>query len=255
MTKPPKSNNKKIYWVGPILGAVTAGFLYEFIFNPTRSSSVCYLPKLFRLSAHDMAKVGSKSRLYHYNQKLAASLPDTTNIFPSITTGNRAQPQLYPTMHQHSPTAARQQTTATNNILGNNTLFNPSMREPNHQQLIVPSSSLAHLHPNQFATNNLDQINYIQQQRQQQQHGNQISHNGSNLDHRSKSSAIINLIASKQQQSTINMPHRNNFHSNSSSGGSTSQDFGKFPPASSGFRGYQDHSMPFGLNKPAFSEL
>lgn len=245
---------QQIYWVGPILGAITAGLLYEFIFNPTRSSSVCYLPKLFRLSAHDMAKVGSKSRLYHNGPKMAVPSPDATNIFPS-TINNRPNTQAhhFSTIH-HSPPARHQ--TATN-LMSNTTLLNPSMRDSKHQQLIAPSTSLAHLQPTHFTGNNFDQFNYIhaQQQQQRQQHNNQMAHHDTaNLDHRSKSTAIMNLIASKHQQSTINIPGRNNFHSVSSSNGSASQDFGKFP--TSGFRGFQDSSAPFGSSKqPAFSEL
>lgn len=268
--KPARHNNvftqfdqiaqiEQIYWVGPILGAVVAGFFYEFIFNPTRSSSVCYLPKLFRLSAHDMAKVGSKSRLYQQQQhqqqqKLSPSTTGTTGIFQSTaTTATTAdfRPQAHnlSTMH-HSPSTRQH----ANNLMSNSTLLNPPLRDHKQQQLIATSASLAHLQPNQFAINNLDSLNYCQQQQSSHQHGNHIAHEVANYDHRSKSTAIINLIASKQQQSTINIPQRsNNFHSNSTSNGSNSQDFGKF--SASGFRGFQDQSMPFSMSKPAFSEL
>uniref|UniRef100_A0A6G1SP95 Neurogenic protein big brain n=1 Tax=Aceria tosichella TaxID=561515 RepID=A0A6G1SP95_9ACAR len=242
-------DNHWIYWVGPILGAITAGFLFELIFNPTRASSVCYLPKLFRLSAHDMAKVSSKSRVYQNAQKPSIPSPDATNIFPSTINNRTTNAHHFPTIH-HSPTS-RQQTVT--NLMSNTTLLNPSMRDSKHQQLIAPSTSLAHIQPSHFTGNNFDQLNYIHSQQQRQQLNSQMAHDAANFEHRSKSTAMMNLIAAKHQQNTINMPSRNNFHSASSSNGSASQDFGKF--STPGFRGFQDSSAPFGSSKPAFSEL
>lgn len=207
-----------------------------------------------------MAKVGSKSRLYqqqqHHHQQQQKLSPSATGIFQSAaTTATTAdyRPQAHNLSTMHLSPSTRQHA---NNIMSNSTLLNPSLRDHKQQQLIATSASLAHLQPNQFAVNNLDSLNYFQQQQQQssQQHGNHILHDAANYDHRSKSTAIINLIASKQQQSTINIPQRsNNFHSNSTSNGSNSQDFGKF--SASGFRGFQEQSLPFSMSKPAFSEL
>jgi hypothetical protein len=150
--------------------------LYEFIFNPTRSSSACYLPKLFRLSAHDMVKVGSKSGLYQNSQKLSVPSPDVANVFPSTMKINPTQAHHFTTIHHSPPT--RHQTTS--NLMSNTTLLNPSMRDSKNQQLIAPSTSLAHLQPNHFNGGNFDQLNYIhsqqqQQQQQRHQHNNQIS--------------------------------------------------------------------------------
>lgn len=232
-----------------------AGFFYEFIFNPTRSSSVCYLPKLFRLSAQDMAKVGSKSRLYQQQQqqqKLSPSASGTNGIFQSMANSATSEfrPQTthhFSTMH-HSPSIQHQQT---NNLMSSSALLNPTLRDhkQQQQQLIATPTTLAHLQSNQFISNNIDSMNFLQQPSSQQF----AIHEATNFDNRSKS--IINLMAAKQQQSTINMPQRNgNFHSNSTSNGSNSQDFGKFATS---FRGFQDHSqMPFSTaSKPAFSEL
>lgn len=51
-----------------MFGAVIAGIFYEFIFSPTRKHSLCYRPKIFRLTALDMAQIGLKSRLFYQQQ-------------------------------------------------------------------------------------------------------------------------------------------------------------------------------------------
>lgn len=144
-------DNHWIYWAGPIVGAILAGLFYEFIFNPTRKSSMCYLPKLFRLSAHDMAKVGTKSRLYQQqHQKLSPMVGTTGPILAqsattmnvnTITTANNYRPQLHhiSTMH-HSPT--QRQTMTANHLINNSTLINP--RE-HPTSMLTNSTSLAHL--------------------------------------------------------------------------------------------------------------
>lgn len=209
-----------------------------------------------------MAKVGSRSRLYQHQQQQQqhqkVSAPATgTSIFPSAlaTTSDFISSRHHLSTMHHSP-ATRHQTNG--NLVGNPTLLNPQMRDlkqPAFQQLISTSASLAHLQPNQFPTNNMESSNHLRQQQQlQQQLGNHTIHEQAGFDYRSKSSAILNLIASKQhQQNTNNLitQRSTNLHSNSSSG--HSQDFGKF--RTSGFRVAQDHSMPLSESKPAFSEL
>lgn len=198
-----------------------------------------------------MVKVGAKSRLYQQQQKLSPIVTATVPIPPS-TTSYRPQLHHLSTIH-HSPTA--RQTMVASNLMNNATLLNPS-REP--QQLIANSTSLAHLQSSHFVRNNLDSMNFLNQQ-QQQAYQQQVHDQATDFD-RSKSTAIINSITTKQQQqqqqqNTINLPQRNGFHSNSASNGSsnTNADFGKF--LTSGFRGFQDQSMPLCSSKPAFSEL
>ena len=219
-----------------------------------------------------MAKVGSKSRLYQQQQQLQQQSrlspviggPSMGALNFSSTTGLRPQTHHLSTLH-NSPTT--RQKLKSNNLMGKATMLNPSLRDS--QQLMANSSSLAHLQSSHFVGNNLNPMNYLNQQQQQHQlHNNhhqqqQQVHGAANFD-RSKSTAIINLIATKQQQSTINLPKRSNmtsnFHSNSvsnesgCSGSNNPADFGKFSTAA-GFRGFQDRSTALSVSKPAFSEL
>lgn len=211
--------NSQIYWLGPILGAVIAGFFYEFIFSPTRKSSLCYRPKLFRFSAQDMAKVGSKSRLYQQQQQQQKF---STTIHPSSTL---FRPQTFNPAIHHSP--------SNRTIAGNSTLLKTSQRDP---QLITISSSVAHLQQPFPMGNPLDKMNYLQHQGLQRAQT-------ANFD-RSKSTAIINSISANQHQqqqqhqqnhTIIDITKRNN------------ADIGKFagPRLDSVFLG----------GKPSYSEL
>lgn len=189
----------QIYWLGPILGAVIAGFFYEFIFNPTRESSLCYRPKLFRFSAHDMAKVGSKSRLYQQQQQQKLpNLPASSTIY---------RPQAYNQTIQHIQHHSPSPRAISSNLINSSSLLKSSR----NSQLIPPStSSITHIQPSHPTTNNFDQMGYLQQQHQDhhQQQVKQYPHTA-NID-RSKSAAIINTLAAKQHQNTINISQRNN---------------------------------------------
>lgn len=184
------------------MGAAIAGYFYEFIFNPTRESSLCYRPKLFRFSAHDMAKVGSKSRLYQQQQQKLSNLAASTTIY---------RPQAYNQTIQHlhhSPTSRAM----ASNLINNSSLLKSSR---NSQQLIPTSTStVTHIQSSYLTPNNFDQMNYLQQQQQHQDHQQsqqqikQYPHTA-NID-RSKSTAIINTLAAKQHQSTINIAQQRN---------------------------------------------
>lgn len=181
------------------MGAVIAGFFYEFIFNPTRESSLCYRPKLFRFSAHDMAKVGSKSRLYQHQQQKLSNLAASSTIYRP-----QAYNQTIQHIQHHSPTSRAM----ANNLINGSSLLKSSSRNPQ----LIPTSTVTQIQPLHPTTNNFDQMGYLQQQQQdhhqQQQQIKQYPHTA-NID-RSKSTAIINTLAAKQHQSTINIPQRNN---------------------------------------------
>lgn len=202
--------------MGPILGAVIAGFFYEFIFSPTRKSSLCYRPKLFRFSAQDMAKVGSRSRYYQQQQQ------EQQPRFQNHPSTSLFRLQTHNQTMQHSPPGR------TNNLITSPTILNAT-RDP---QLISTTASAAHLQSYPVSST-FDQISYLQQQ---QQHLNP-QHTTANFD-RCKSTAIINSIsgntAKQQHQSTINLPQRNH------------PDLGKFERMDSLF---------MGSSKPPFSEL
>lgn len=203
-----------------------AGMFYEFIFSPTRRSSLCYRPKLFRFSAQDMAKVGSKSRLHQ--QQLQRHQAATTSAAPFHPT------TIYRPQNQ---TPQHPQTSRSSN--SNNPLASPGpLKLPWEQHLITNSTSVAHLQSSYPASNTFDQMNFVTSQQQKQLHLPSSHHQTANFD-RSKSTAIINSIAQKHQ-STINIaPHRNN------------PDLGKS----------QSNGPPRGLDplflnaKPPFSEL
>lgn len=172
------------------MGSVIAGFFYEFIFSPTRKSSLCYRPKLFRLSALDIAKVGSKSRLYqHQQQKMSNMIPSRTGP----TTTYRSQSYN----HQHIRQSPTTRTAATGNLITNSSL-SKSFQDP---QLITAGSHLQSPYPS-----NIDPINYLTQQQQQQAHTRPQT---ANFD-RSKSTAILNSISALQHQSSVDLVHHRN---------------------------------------------
>lgn len=185
----------QVYWIGPILGAIIAGMFYEFIFSPTRGSSLCYRPKLFRFSAQDMAKVGTKSGLYQQHlQRQQTAAKSAAAHFPPST--------IY---RPHNQVPQLPQTSRSGNT--NNPLASPeTLKSPWEQHLITNSISVAHLQSSYPASNTFDQMNFLTSQ---QQHLPSSHHQTANFD-RSKSTAIINSIAQKHQ-STINIaPNRNN---------------------------------------------
>lgn len=192
----------QVYWIGPILGAILAGMFYEFIFNPTRKSSLCYRPKLFRLSAQDMAKVGSKSRSNQQQQlqRHQAAAASAAPFHPSTN----CRPQNWTPQHPQTSRSSN-----TNNPLASP---GPQLKLPWEQQhLIANSTSVAHLQSSYPASNTFDQMNFLtsqQQHQQQQQHLPNSHHQTANFD-RIKSTAIINSIAQKHQ-STINIPQNRN---------------------------------------------
>lgn len=223
----------QIYWVGPISGAIVAGFFYEFIFNPTRKLSLCYRPKLFRFSAQDMARVGSKSRVYQQQQKFTNQ--PTTTLF---------RPQSYHQTMNHSPSTR----STSNNLITSPTLLNLT-RDP---QSITTSTSVAHLQSSFPISNTFDQISYLQQQQQHQPLHNHQPNLSANFD-RCKSTAIINTISGNNanlqpHQSTINLPsNRNN-----------NLDLGKFMSNNTSGLDHQQNHMDFlfvNNSKPTYSEL
>lgn len=227
-----------------------------------------------------MAKVCSKSRLFHQHQhhhhqqsQRLSPFNTTGNLYPTAPGVYHPQTHLHqqmPLTIQHSPNS---RITQGGDNLGN---FMSNATLVNHQHAAMPASiSLARLQTShQFGGG--DNINH-------NHHSQQPIHDV-NYD-RSKSTAIINLIATKQQQSTINLPQQGsnnaNFHSASSSNGSSSHvsssnqnqqlDFGKFSTSlfPRGFKQEQQthqrhramnqqHSLAAAFEtstKPAFSEL
>lgn len=174
-----------------------------------------------------MAKFGSKFRSYqhHKQQKVIPPLASTTIYGPQIHQSN------HQSIH-HSPTT---RAPASNNLITNSSLLKSS-RGP---KLITTSTSVAHFQPPYPVTKTLDQINYLHEHQNQQSSNNDHHFQISNFD-RSRSTAIINSMTTKQQRhqsTTMNFPRRNN-----------ADDLGKFsnsPPLGSIFSG----------TKQPFSEL
>lgn len=193
-----------------------AGFFYEFIFSPTRGSSLCYRPKLFRLSAHDMAKIGSKSRLNQQRQaahpcqgaQQNCSLIIPTTIRPSTTTIHG--PQLLNSNHNnqtfhHSPNSSSRPQAFHSSMMSNTSLLKPTR----DSQLInsATTSAASHSQSSYPICSNLDQLFLLQRQQQLQD-----IEAASNLD-RSKSAAIVAHSANMMQHQTngLNLPsNRNN---------------------------------------------
>lgn len=193
-----------------------------------------------------MAKFGSKSRLYQQQQQKLPTMPlpppaPTTIYRPQI---HHQQQQQQQSIH-HSPTTRA-------SIAGSNLITNPSLLKTNRgpHQLITTSTSVAQLqNPSYPTTKTFDQLNYLHEHHQKQASSSQ--HQTANFD-RSKSTAIINSMTTKQQQhqqqhqqqrrqlsTTMNHLHR---------GG---DDLGKFPGSPPP---QLDASMFPGAKQP-FSEL
>jgi hypothetical protein len=149
-------------------------FFYEVVLNPTRASSTIFTPQLFRLSANDVAKVGSKSRLYQTSVRSSGPSPDANTTMPRTIQIISRPPQAhhFPTIH-HSPRTRHQ---AASNLMTNATLSNPSISDSKHQNFFAPSTSFAQSQPKHLTGNNFDQLNNIHaQQRQHQQLTTQIA--------------------------------------------------------------------------------
>lgn len=189
---------------------------------------MCYRPKLFRLSAQDMAKVGSKSRLYQQRSNVAP-------ILPPQTSATIYRPQVHHPQILHSPT-----TRAT---------FNQTIAAPTHPK---PSSStmVHHLQPSTQQSSNIEHLNFIQNHQRHQIHDRVQA---SSFD-RSKSTTIINSLSNQPQQQQHQ--HLNQILAQKAGLklARNNADFGKFPM--SRFVNAESTSNSVGpMIEPTFSEL